>query len=308
MMERVKRIKELHLEEKRALLLRINDLLDYYERQKEDIFREIESLRFSNLEEYLSVSLLTDALTKKIKEIDESIKKLLINKQELSDELLDIMRDIKSIEIVESLRKREKLRKESFLEELNAAFFFLAKNFYILFLILLSYSIAFSQPKTQNSPALYNNLKKNEESSIEKAKESISSKLDQKIKELEKEKQELQKLLKEKEKIAKEIEQEKEQKQEEKKKEKELFEKYVQVVSKADSDQAGQILNEVDPKIAAKILTSLPPMQAGDMLSAMYPKKAALVTEYIMGQKITQKPPENTELPQNQNVPPKPPS
>lgn len=307
-MERVKKIKEVNLEEKRALLLRINDLLDDYEKQKEDIFREIESLRFSNLEEYLSVSLLTDALTKKIKEIDENIKKLLIKKQELSDELLDIMRDIKSIEIVESLRKKEKLRKESFLEELNAAFFFLAKNFYILFFILLFHSIAFSQPKAQDRPALYNNLEKSEESSINKAKESISSKLDQKIKELEKEKQELQKLLKEKEKIAKEIEEEKKQKQEKKKKEKELFEKYVQVVSKADSDQAGQILNEVDPKIAAKILTSLPPMQAGDILSAMDPKKAALVTEYIMGQKITQKANKNTQQLRNQSTPSKPPS
>ena len=58
--------------------------------------------------------------------------------------------------------------------------------------------------------------------------------------------------------------------------------KLVKIVSKTPSDEAGAILNEVKPRIAAEILIRLKERQAGQILAAMDPKKAAVVTEIIM--------------------------
>ncbi|GEM_PF-1152918 len=58
--------------------------------------------------------------------------------------------------------------------------------------------------------------------------------------------------------------------------------KLIKIVSKTPSDEAGAILNNLKPRIAAEILIRLKDRQAGQILAAMDPKKAARVTEIIM--------------------------
>ncbi len=58
--------------------------------------------------------------------------------------------------------------------------------------------------------------------------------------------------------------------------------KLIKIVSKTPSDEAGAIMNELKPRIAAEILIRLKERQAGQILAAMDPAKAARVTEIIM--------------------------
>ena len=58
--------------------------------------------------------------------------------------------------------------------------------------------------------------------------------------------------------------------------------KFVKIVSKTPTDEAGAILNNVKPRLVAEILIRLKERQAGQILASMDPQKAAQVTEIIM--------------------------
>ena len=281
-MDDILKIKNQELNIKLSEINQLQLALDNLEQQEQDILLTLENLNknLTSFEEYLSSLVAYQKLNKELSYIRNKIRELKSQIDNLREEAKIIITDIKSIEIIKHNRYMEHIKKEFYKEELDNAFFYNLKHFYVIIFLCLAFSI-----KSFGAPALYNDANQIMNQNINQEAGNLNQMLDKKLQELKKQKQELKQLIKKQEELKKlEAKKQQEEKQKKEQQNKEI-EKYIKVVASADSDQAGAMLDDVDPEIAAKILTMLPSRKAGNILSAMKPSKAALVTQYIMAHK-----------------------
>ncbi len=263
-LKKVLKIKELEEKERARNLKEINEAISKLKREKAKLEREVEFQHklIAQERDPMRAILHQKALISKIESLDREIKKLLRQKEAEEENLRDIKREEKAINLLKEKDTYERYAQNLRREFLQLGFIHLIKRSLKILLVFTLLSMA--QSATQ-----------------EKLMQMESEKRTERYRELEKIiEAKLQKLIEERKKLEalkKRPLTEKEQKE---------VQKLIKIVSKTPSDEAGAILNEVEPRIAAEILIRLKERQAGQILAAMDPKKAAKITEIIMSWRI----------------------
>ncbi len=258
--KRILRIKEVEGKEKAREIKEIEKEIERLISEKEECERELkylENLMLSSSDVFRLVSR-QKAFINRISEIERKIKELEREKERKIEELRDIKREEKALNIIKESKDYEEYSRNVKIESLNSGFFFLIKKLKVLILIVPL--LTFSQSAVQEK--LKEEMKKTEE---ERLKE-IERVIDEKLKKLIEERKRLEALRR------KPLTEEEEKE----------VKKLIEIVSKTPADEAGAILNNVKPHIAAEILLRLKERKAGQILAAMDPEKAAIITEIIM--------------------------
>ncbi len=130
--------------------------------------------------------------------------------------------------------------------------------------------------------ALSKKIKQEQKSKIESDMQIISKELELKLKKIEEEK----KALEEKRRKLEELQKQKEEAQARPEDQKDI-EKWIAIINKTSPDEAGAMMNELDPNLVAQILLRLKERQSAQILEAMDPKKSAEVSKIIMSTKTS---------------------
>ncbi len=268
-----KRIKEVLEEEKaRAVreLTRINERIREISLSIEELEKELKAKqRISST--YADIVNLR-SMYSRIERLKGTKEKLLEKSEEIKERIRILERDLKSLEVVEERRKRERVRRGIALENLRLSYLHLirSKILPILLLLLLSFPL-FPLSATQER------VKKDVEKSTEADLKELVKFIEKKIKLLREERRRLEELRKTETKREKQPEEAKKLKQKE-----EEIRRLVKAVNKADPDEIAPAFENLSPELAAEVLLRLKGKKAGQILANMNPEKAAKVMEIIL--------------------------
>ncbi len=259
-LKRILRIKEIEEKEKarklREIEEKITSLLEEKRRYEEEL--KLCQERITNSPDAMKLIFQQRAFVVRIEEIEKKIRELERLRENEAEGLKELKREEKAVKMLRDRVSYEDYAKSIRREFLQLGFIQLLKKG--LKLLLLLSLVAHSQSAVQKK------LKEIDRSTQEKRLREVERVIEEKLRRLMEERKKLEALRKKP--LTKEEEKE--------------VKKFVRIVSKTPSDEAGAILNEVKPRIAAEILIRLKERQAGQILAAMDPKKAAVVTEIIM--------------------------
>jgi len=252
-----KKIKEIKEKEQEELVRQISELTQL-ERELEKDLKELlekydeESRSVNTLNEIFKLK----AITKKIEEMVNRLTEISIQKEELKGKFLEIKGEIKSLEILEERKKREKLRKEIAISLQELGFMHLVKKILPVFLLLSTF--LFSESATQK--ALKQDVNKREDYKL------LLRLIEEKLKKLEEERKKLEEL----------------QKSPLTEEEKKKLEKLIKAVEKAPADEIAPAIENLPPKLASEILLRIKERKAGQILANMNPQKASEIMKYIL--------------------------
>jgi len=259
-LKKILRIKKIEEREKARRLREIEEEIERLLSERRKYEKELEACKnmVVNSANALGFIYRQKAFVKKIEEIDRKVKELEKLREEESENLKDIKREEKAVNLLKDKISYEDYAKSIKRDFLQMGFIHLLKKGLKLLLIL---SVA-----VYAESAVQKKLKEEESKKEEDRLREVERIIEEKLRKLIEERKRLEALRKRP--LTEEEEKE--------------VKKLIKIVSKTPSDEAGAILNEVEPRIAAEILIRLKDRQAGQILAAMDPKKAAKVTEIIM--------------------------
>ena len=256
MFEKVRQIKEKKEEELKKVLTELWEKRVKLEKNLAKLFSEYEELRIhiSSIEGIYRLR----AITEKINDIKEKIKKLEEEERKVLGEIFDVKREIKALEIVEEKKERENLKREISLSIQELSFINLLKK--VLSVCILFFGFTFSESAVQKS------IKKDLENNLVKDYKMLLNIIERKLKELKEERERL-----------KALKSEALSEEEEKK-----VEKIVKAIGKAPGDEIAPMVENLPPKLAAEVLLRLKERKAGEILANMNPQKASEIVKYIL--------------------------
>ncbi|AAC07555.1 MotE family protein [Aquifex aeolicus] len=252
-----KRIREIKEKEQEELVRKISELLALereLERKLEELLREYDrkSQSVNTLNEIFKLK----AITRKIEETVDYLEELNVKKEELKEKYLELKGEIKSIEILEERKKREKIKKEIAVSLQELGFMHLVKK--IIPVFFMFFSFLFSESATQK--ALKDSINLKEDYKV------LLKLIEEKLKKLEEERKKLEAL----------------QKTPLTEEEKKKLEKLIKSVEKAPADEIAPAIENLPPKLAAEILLRIKERKAGQILANMNPQKASEIMKYIL--------------------------
>ena len=259
-LKRILRIKKIEEKERARRIKEIEETIKSLEEEKRRYEEELKRCqeRITDAGDVLRLIFQQKAFVSRINEIERKVKDLERLKDVESENLKEIKREEKAVNLL-----KEKVSYEEYARSVRREFLqiglvhLLKKGFKLVLVFSLT---VFGESAVQEK------LKEMEaQKSVERLKE-VERVIEEKLRRLIEERKRLEALRKRP--LTEEEEKE--------------VRKLIRIVSKTPSDEAGAILNEVNPRIAAEILIRLKDRQAGQILAAMDPKKAAEVTEIIM--------------------------
>ncbi len=259
-LKRILKIKEIQEKTSVRILKEIDKEIEKLQIEKRNYEKELQdfSQQISSAGDALRIIFKQKAFISKIKSIEKKVKELEKLKEKETENLKEIKREEKVVEILKDKESYENHAKNIRKEFLQLGFVHLIKKGFKLFL-LISY-LAYGGSAVQEK------LLEMEKSKREERLKEVEKIIDIKLKKLIEERKKLEALKK------KPLTEEEERE----------VKKLIKIVSKTPADEAGAILNEVNPRIAAEILIKLKDRQAGQILASMDPQKAAQVAEIIM--------------------------
>ncbi|HIC97699.1 MAG TPA: hypothetical protein EYP11_04810 [Aquificaceae bacterium] len=259
-LRRILRIKKIEERERARELRDLEEEINKLKEEREGYELQLRAYEkeLTDCKDALRLILRQKAMLEKIREIEDHIKRLERARAEALNNLRELKREEKALDILKDKTSKESYAKTLRREFLQVGFIHILKKGLkaLLFVVLLAHSQSAVEEKLRSIEA---------EKETERLKE-VKALIERKLRELEEERKRLEALKKRP--LSEEEDKE--------------VRKLIKIVSKTPPDEAGAILNEVDPKIAAEILIRLKERQAGQILAAMDPQKAAEVTEIIM--------------------------
>ena len=258
MFKKVKSVKEKEEEQLKKKLSDLQIAKDKLISEIEYLLSEYESIKkdVQNIQSIYKLKGIISEVEKRKEKLTEIERK----EAEIIRKLVEVKRDLKSIEIIESKREKEQLRKEIAITLQQIGFFHLIKKSigaFLLFSIIL-----FGQTAPQKA------LKEEFDKSIKKDFQEVLRIIEEKIKVLQQERKKLEALKKTP--ITEE--------------EKKKVEKIVKAVEKAPADEIAPAIENLPPRLAAEVILRLKPRKAGEILSNMNPEKASQIIKFVLSQ------------------------
>ncbi len=265
-LKRILRVKEIQEKERARKIKEINDAISELERERERCETDLrESSRLlEGTSDALRFIFRQKAVVSRIRDIEDKVRKLEAIKELESEALKDIKREEKAVNILREKLDYEEYSKAVKGESLQNGFLHLLKNSArgilgaVAFLMISG--IAFSESAVQKK------LREDYENRVIGRLSEVEKVIDEKLQKLIEERKKLEALRKRP--LSEEEEKE--------------IKKFIKIVSKTPTDEAGTILSNVKPHLAAEILVRLRERKAGQILASMDPQKAAKITEIIM--------------------------